>query len=66
MKKLLFVPLPFQPDPCLDEFPLDGGGQGLAHLHQAAGEAPGIPGRLLAPEHQQHFLALKNHGAHPH
>ena len=46
------------------DFPGDGGGQGLPQLHQAAGEAPGIPGRLLAPAHQEDFLALKDHRAH--
>ena len=48
------------------QFPVDGGLQGLSQLHQAAGQAPGTQGRLLAPAHQQHLAAPKDHGADAH
>ena len=48
------------------QFPLNGGRQGLPQLHQAAGQAPGTQGRLLAPAHQQHLVAPKDHGADAH
>lgn len=48
------------------EFPVQGLLHGLPQFHQAAGEAPGIPGRFLTPAHQEDRVAPENHRSYAH